>query len=54
MVRLPTRKKISKYKIVKFLNNYPIIRKSSLSLHFSNNNFKMITKIYRKNASEFK
>ena len=40
--------------IVKFVNKYPRMRKSSLFLHFLKNNFKMIKEICHENASEFK
>ena len=42
-----------KISIVKFLNKYPKMKKSSLSLHFLKNNFKIIKEIYHENASEF-
>ena len=40
--------------IVKFLNNYPKMKKCSLSLHFLQNNFLIIKEICHENASEFK
>ena len=43
-----------KISIVKFVNKYPRMRKSSLFLHFLKNNFKMIKEICHENASEFK
>ena len=43
-----------KISIVKFVNKYPRTKKSSLSLHFLKNNFKMIKKIGHENPSEFK
>ena len=43
-----------KISIVKCVNKYPKMRKSSLSLHFLKNNFKLIKEIYHENASEFK
>ena len=43
-----------KISIVKFVNKYPRMKKSSLSLHFSKNNFKVIKDIWHENASEFK
>ena len=39
---------------VKFLNKYPRMKKSPLSLHFLRNNFKIIKEICHENASEFK
>ena len=43
-----------KTSIVKFANKYPRMKKSSLSLHFLKNNFKIIKEICHENASEFK
>ena len=43
-----------KISIVKCVNKYPKMKKSSLSLHFLKNNFKIIKEIYHENASEFK
>ena len=40
--------------IVKFVNKYPRMKRSSISLHFWKNDFKMIKEIYHENASEFK
>ena len=40
--------------IVKFVNKYPRLKKSSISLHIWKNDFKMIKEIYHENASEFK
>ena len=40
--------------IVKFLKKYPRMKKSSLSLHFLKNNFKIIKEVCHENASEFK
>lgn len=40
--------------IVKSLNKYPKIKKSSLSLQFLKSNFKIIKIIWHENASEFK
>ena len=40
--------------IVKFLNKYSRMKKSSFSLCFLNNNFKVIKEFCHKNASEFK
>ena len=45
---------VFKISIEKFLNRYPRIKKLSLSLHFLNNNFKIIKEIFHENASEFK
>ena len=45
---------VFKIYIVKFLNNYPKMKKSSLSLHFLKNSFKIIKEICHENASEFK
>ena len=43
-----------KRSIVKFVNKYPRMKKSSLSLHFLNNNFRTIKEIYHENVSKFK
>ena len=43
-----------KMSIVKFLNKYPKMKKSSLSLHFLKNNFKIFKEICHENASKFK
>ena len=40
--------------IVKFINDYPRMRKASVSLHFFRNNFKTIKEVSREHASEFK
>ena len=40
--------------IAKFVNKYPRMKKSSLSLHFLKNNFKIIKEICYENASDFK
>ena len=45
---------VFKRSIVKFVNKYLRMKRSSLSLHFLKNNFKMINEICHKNASEFK
>ena len=45
---------VFKISIVIFLNNYPKMKKSLLSLHFLKNNFKIIQQICKENASEFK
>ena len=42
------------FKNSKFVNKYPRMKKSSLSLHFSKNNFKIIKEICHENSSEFK
>ena len=44
---------VFKISIVRFLNNYPKIKKSLLCLPFLNNNFK-IKEIFQQNVSEFK
>ena len=43
-----------KISIVKFVNKYSRMKKSSLSLYFLKNNFKIIKEICHENASEFK
>ena len=43
-----------KISIVKYVNKYPGMKKSSLSLHFLNNNFKIIKETCHENASELK
>ena len=45
---------VFKISIVKFVNKYSRMKKSSLSLYFLKNNFKIIKEICHKNASEFK
>ena len=40
--------------IVKFVNKYPIMKKSSLCLHFLKNNFKRVKEICCENTSKFK
>ena len=46
---------VFKISIVRFLNNYPKMKKSySLSLHFLKNNFKIMENICQENATEFK
>ena len=42
-----------KTSIVKFLDDYPKVRKSSISLHFLKNNFKIIKEVCREHALEF-
>ena len=39
--------------IIKLLDDYPKIRKSSVSLHFLKNNFKTIKEVCREHASKF-
>ena len=39
--------------IIKFLDNYPKMRKSSISLHFLKNNFRVIKEFCREHSSEF-
>ena len=39
--------------IIKFLDNYPTMRKSSVSLHFLKNNFRVIKEVCREHSSEF-
>ena len=43
-----------KISIVKSVNKYPRMKKSSLSLHFLKKNFKIIREICHENSSEFK
>ena len=43
-----------KISIVKFVNKYPRMKKSSFSLHFLKNNLKIIKEICYENASDFK
>ena len=43
-----------KISIVKFVNKFPRMKKSSLSLHFLKNNFKIIKETCHDYASEFK
>ena len=45
---------VFKISIVKFVNTYPRMKKSSLSFQFLKRNFKMIEEIWHENASEFK
>ena len=44
---------VFKISIVKFVNTYPRMKKSSLSFQFLKSNFKMIEEIWHENASEF-
>ena len=39
--------------IVKFIEDYPKMQKSSISLHFLKNNFRIIKEVCREHASEF-
>ena len=39
--------------IIKFLDNYPKMRKSSVSLHFLKNNFRVIKEVCREHSLEF-
>ena len=39
--------------IIKFINDYPKMRKSSISLHFLKNNFRVIKDVCKEYASEF-
>ena len=39
--------------IIKFLDDYPKMRKSSVSLHFLKNNFQLIKEVCREHVSEF-
>ena len=43
-----------KISIAKFVNKYPRMKKSLISLHFLKNNFKIINEICHENASAFK
>ena len=45
---------VFKTSFVRFLNNFPRMKKSLLSLQFLKNNFKIIKEIYQEKASEFK
>ena len=40
--------------IIQFLHDYPQMRKSSISLHFLKNNFRLIKEVCKEHASEFK
>ena len=42
-----------KIDIIKFINDYPKMRKSSISLQFLKNNFRLIKEVYKGHASEF-
>ena len=39
--------------IIKFIDDYPKMRKSSISLHFLKNNFRVIKDVCKEYASEF-
>ena len=39
--------------IIKFIDDYPKMRKSSISLHFLKNNFRLIKEVCKEHASEF-
>ena len=39
--------------IIKFIDGYPKMRKSSISLHFLKNNFRVIKNVCKEDASEF-
>ena len=39
--------------IIKFIDDYPKMRKSSISLHFLKNNFRVSKDICKEDASEF-
>ena len=42
-----------KIEIVQFIHDYPRMKKSSISLHFLNNNFRIIKEVCREHSSEF-
>ena len=42
-----------KIRIIKFIDDYPKMRKSSVSLHFLKNNFRIIKEVCKEHASEF-
>ena len=42
-----------KIEIVQFIHDYPKMKKSSISLHFLRNNFKIIKEVCREHSSEF-
>ena len=46
---------VTKFKIgiIKFIDDYPKIQKSTLSLHFLKNNFRVIKDVCKEYASEF-
>ena len=39
--------------IIKFIDDYPKMRKSSISLHFLKNNFRLIKEVCKEHATEF-
>ena len=39
--------------IIKFIDDYPKMRKSSVSLYFLKNNFRIIKEVYKEHGSEF-
>ena len=39
--------------IIQFINDYPKMKKSSISLHFLKNNFRIIKEVCREHSSEF-
>ena len=53
-IKSPDEAILFKISIVKFTNKYSRVKKSSLSLPFLKNNFKMIKDICHENTSEFK
>ena len=53
-IKSPDEAILFKISIVKFTNKYSRVKKSSLSLPFLKNNFKMIKDIRHEKASEFK
>ena len=55
VTNLKIRKATSNFKIgiIKFIKDYPNVRKSSISLHFLKNSFRVIKEICREHASEF-
>ena len=53
-IKSPDEAILFKISIVKFTNKYSRVKKSSLSLSFLKNNFKMIKDIRHENTSEFK
>ena len=53
-IKRPDEAILFKISIVKFTNKYSRVKKSSLSLPFLKNNFKMIKDIRHENTSEFK
>ena len=39
--------------IIKFINDYPKMKKSSISLHFLKNNFRLMKEVCKEHATEF-